>query len=278
VDIALSSQRDPLAALPIRVAIVVSVLVHAALLLELPPLQLSRPALFEPAETPKELTVRLAPPFASPPPSLAQPEPRPAPRARRRPMPPAAFEPPAPRSAPQPVPPAGVPAAPAPAGDLMAYVEARRRARGAPAEPPAEAAPARPAEDENARASRLAAANLNLGPSRMTAFGYDPTKNGGVFTLERMTFDYAEFTFIGWNHDIRRRTKQLIEVRKGGNSDIRIAVVRKIIAIIREHEPVEFDWYSDRLGRSISLSSRMRDNAGLEDFMMREFFGATRGG
>ena len=263
---AIYDRRDPLAALPIRVAVVVSVLVHVALILELPPLDPSLPGPPDQVETPNRLTVWLAPPFSRPLASPVSPEPAPASRARLRPPPPAiAVEPPA-------QPPALAP--PLPAGDLMAYIEARRLARGEPAEPPADVSSARPAEDDNARASRLAAANL--APARMLTFGYDPSKSGGVFQIQRMGYDYAEFTFVGWNNDIRRRTKQLIEVRKGNNSDIRIAVVRKIIAIIREHEPVQFDWNSQRLGRSITLSSRARDNAGLEDFMMREFFAVTR--
>lgn len=270
------SRRDPLDALPIRVAVVLSVLIHAALLVELPALQVPVPDPSDPVGMPERLTVRLVPQFddslaASP----ARPAPAPAPRARMRPPPPvAAIERPALPSAPQPAPPAIRPAPPAPAGDLLAYVEARRQARGAPAEPPVEA-PARPAEDENARASRIAAANL--APARVATFGYDPTKSGGVFTIERMSYDYAEFTFIAWNNEIRRRTKQLIEVKRGDAKDIRIAVVRKVIAIIREHEPEEFEWNSSRLGRSVTLSSRLRDNAGLEDFMMWEFFGKPRG-
>ncbi len=89
-----------------------------------------------------------------------------------------------------------------------------------------------------------------------------------------MTYDDAEFVFFGWNRDIRRNTAQLIEVRRGNNRDIRIAVVRKIIAIIREYEQEEFLWESKRLGRNLTLSARAKDNAGLEDFMMREFFDA----
>jgi len=89
-----------------------------------------------------------------------------------------------------------------------------------------------------------------------------------------MTYDDAEFVFFGWNRDIRRNTAQLIEVRRGNNKDIRIAVVRKIIAIIREYEQEEFLWESKRLGRNLTLSARAKDNAGLEDFMMREFFDA----
>jgi hypothetical protein len=266
------NRRDPLDLLPIRVAVVLSVLIHAALLLELPALRVPAPERPEPVGMPDRLTVRIAPPFDIPPAGAARPAPAPgraaAPQARRRPPPPvAAVERPAAKPAPATV--------AAPRGDLMAYVEARRQARGAPAEPPAEAAAARPAEDENARASRIAAANL--APPRMASFGYDPEKSGGVFTIERLSFDYAEFTFIGWNKDINRRTKQLIEVRRGDARDIRVAVVRRIIATIREHEPEEFDWYSERLARSIRLSARARDNAGLEDFMMQEFFGRPRG-
>ena len=89
---------------------------------------------------------------------------------------------------------------------------------------------------------------------------------------KRQGYDYAEFIFFGWNREFRRNTKQQIEVRKGNNSDIRLAVVRRMIAIIREYEQEDFRWESYRLGRSITLSARASDNAGLEEFMLREFF------
>ena len=92
----------------------------------------------------------------------------------------------------------------------------------------------------------------------------------------RMGYDDAEFLFFGWNKEIRRKTKQLITVRKGNNSNMRIAVVRKMIAIIREHEQGDFLWESQRLGRDVTLSARARDTAGLEEFLMREFFPDTR--
>lgn len=149
------------------------------------------------------------------------------------------------------------------ASDLSAYIEAQRRARGAPAQDP-------PVENEDARRNRIIAGNL--GSARDRTFGYDPSRSGGVFHIERLDYDYAEFIFFGWNKDISRNAKQLIEVRKGNNSDIRIAVVRKMVAIIREYEQEDFLWVSQRLGRSLTLSARPRDRAGLEDFMMREFF------
>ncbi|MDB5863019.1 MAG: hypothetical protein JWO70_825, partial [Betaproteobacteria bacterium] len=63
-----------------------------------------------------------------------------------------------------------------------------------------------------------------------------------------------------------------IEVRKGSNSDIRIAVVRRMIGIIRDHEQGDFVWESRRLGRNVDLSARQRDTAALEAFLMKEFF------
>ena len=151
---------------------------------------------------------------------------------------------------------------------MAALIEARRQARGDPAPP----APPRPqaAENENQRLNRVVAENL--GSQRARNFGPDPKGSGGVFQLEHLYYDSADFTFFGWNRDISRNTRQLIEVRKGNERDIRIAVVKKMIAIIREYEPEQFRWDSTRLRRSVILSARQRDNAGLEDFMMAEFF------
>lgn len=261
------------AATRLRLAILVSIALHAATLWELPALSRLRPGPAEPE--PHSLNVRLAPAPSAP----AQPAAAPRERASAaaRPAPRASTERPAPPPAPPPTVAAAPALAPAPAArpaepDLMAYVEARRRARGAAHEDAASAPRAEPSDDQ--RANRIAMANLASANSLV--FGYDPGKSGGVFTIEHMGYDYAEFTFTGWNSDARRHTKQLIEVRKGTNDDIRIAIVRRMIAVIREYEPEEFGWDSQRLGRSLALSSRLRDNAGLEEFMMLEFFGGPK--
>jgi len=174
-------------------------------------------------------------------------------------------------------PPVLAPPAREPGNDLASYIEAKRRARAepAPAAPPVEPVPeAPPDESDRARTERIVAGNL--GSQRPLSFGFDPARGGGIFQIERMGYDNAEFIFYGWNKDIRRNTKQLIEVRRGGNADIRIAVVRRMIAIIREHEQGDFVWESKRLGRQLTLSARAQDNAGLENFMMREFFDDPR--
>jgi hypothetical protein len=292
------NRRDRVTVPTIWVAIVLSVLVHvAALWTWLPQIRLHMLDKPDRDDASGSLVVRLAPSLAtasSPPPSPAmKASPPAAPRTpsrkvtpRPQPAPPVialdkpAAETPAPSA---PAPPPATTARPQPpaAGDLSSYIEARRRAREEPspsaASPPAgggvPAAP--PTEDAGSRTNRIVAENLGL--NRKPTFGPDPTFGGGIFHIQRMGYNDAEFFFYGWNKDIRRNTTQLIEVRKGDNSDIRIAVIRRMIQIIREHEKEDFVWESKRLGRNISLSARARDNAGLEDFLMLEFFSEGRG-
>lgn len=277
------NSRDGVTIPTIWVAFALSILMHIAALWVFPQKPVLLPGLGEHFNIRDPLTIRLVPPTPAPPvgsapvvPPRTPPKPmlqaqRPTAVPRPQTVPPViALKQPAPDTrapdpgAPRiPVPAPASSSPPAPAeGDLTAYVEARRRARGAP-----ESAQA---EDDEARTKRIIAGNLDS--QRDLAFGYDPTRGGGVFHVERLGYDYAEFTFYGWNKDVGRNTKQLIEVRRGNNSDIRVAVVRKMVSIIREHEQQEFLWVSRRLGRSLMLSARPADNAGLEEFMMREFF------
>jgi hypothetical protein len=302
------SRHDVVTIPTIWVAIVLSLLLHVAVLWVWKP-----EILFPSAEGPDRgkasgsLQVRLAPPpspKAAPPPSPAiQAKPSPAPEAK--PSPPVQAPAPAPQARPPKAPARAMPAppvialnktapkapsiapvappipapkpAPAPTDDLASFIEAKRRARAeptpqAPSPPQSSGSNQPPVEDDAARSNRIVAANL--GSQRAQTFGYDPSRGGGIFQIQRMTYDDAEFMFFGWNKDIRRNSAQLIEVRRGSNSDIRIAVVRRIISIIRDYEQEDFLWESKRLGRNLTLSARAKDNAGLEEFMMREFFDA----
>mgnify|MGYP001591281005 CR=1 FL=1 len=284
--------RDSVTIPTIWVALALSLLIHAAVMWQwLPRIRLPSLDELERSEARGQLRVRLAPPPGPPPapppatalrtPPLPTLEAQPSIALRPPPAPPViALNRPAP-DVPSSRPAAPSVTAPAPArppadGDLASYIEARRRARAEPAPPapsamfPESVATAPPVEDDHARANRLAAANLAT--QRKLTFGYDPTKSGGVFQITRMGYEDAEFIFFGWNKEIRRNTAQHIEVRKGSNGDIRIAVVRRMIAIIREHVQEDFLWESRRLDRNLMLSARPRDNAGLEEFMMHEFF------
>lgn len=152
----------------------------------------------------------------------------------------------------------------------MAALEARRRARGETGGPPSASL-----DEDKARRDRIVAANL--GQDRAPAFGQDPrNQGGGVFQIRRLGISDAEFQFYGWNKNIGRTAAQTIEVQRGNNPDIQIAIVRKMISIIREHETGDFTWDSRKLGRTLNLSARPADNAGLEEVLLREFFDVRR--
>jgi hypothetical protein len=79
------------------------------------------------------------------------------------------------------------------------------------------------------------------------------------------------------DHDINRAARQRIEVRRGSNPDIRIAIVRRMIEIIRENVSGDFMWESHRLGRNVQMSARPGDNAQLEAFILHDIFPDYRG-
>lgn len=277
----------------IWVAIVLSLLVHLAAMWEffphLRPLSMDGPD----KQGVPPLSVRLAaPPGARTPQSspevaaLPPPAPKPPPRPlRAAPAPTIMAAVPRPRNddalrVPPPAAPAqAVPAPPATVApiapverDLSAYIAARRQARGEtePSGAQGLAPNAPPVDDDRARRDRIVADNL--ASVRTPTFGGEPRNGGGLFQLRKLGLDEAEFMFFGWNKDISRKVNQRIEVRRGNNPDIRIAVVRKIINIIRDQEKENFHWQSLRLGRDIYLSARLEDTAELEAFMLREFF------
>lgn len=274
----------------IEIAIVVSLLLHAVAVYEWFP----RKPLLTPGDdtTPveKPLTARLnpTPPQAAqqppqatlreapPPPRAETPRPRPRPQPRPRPTPPppvitapvpaAPMPPPQPERRPEPPAPP-VPPSPAPppsAVDLSDYIRQQRAARGQTGEAPTAA------ESDTARRDRIVA--QNLASLNNSTFGNAPQNGGGTFQIRRMEFQDAQFTFYGWNRDINRRTFQVIDVQRGNNPTINLAIVRKIIAIIRDFEQGDFQWHSKRLGRDMTLSARREDTSQLESFMMQEFF------
>ena len=261
------------------VTIALSILIHVAVLfIWIPRTHLLTPGDQIEDQLTDRLQVRLAAPPAPPPAaSLPQtqaslPSPPKPPRTIARLRPPPVVTVPNPQAPaivpPPPAPPVvAAPTRPSPPieGDLAAYVQARRRERGEQ-----EAA----VDDEAAKFNRAIAANLPT-PARGVA-AQDTKRGGGIFGIKRMTYDDAAFEFYGWNTAMGRKTPQLIEVRKGNNADMRIAVVRRMIAIIREFEKEDFTWETPRLGRVIVLSARLSDNAALESYLMHEFFDDAR--
>lgn len=155
----------------------------------------------------------------------------------------------------------------APPTDMMSYVNAARERRRA-----AEMS----AERENAQA----AANAR-GPSadelRMANIrrNLQPQGTNGVFQIVSVGVRSAKYSFRGWTKNASNARQELVEVTAGSNGDVERATVRSMIELIRRYYKGDFNWESQRLDRTIVLSARMEDNAGLEDFMMREFFSAS---
>lgn len=293
---ALRRDYDRITIPTIWVAFALSILLHALGLIGWFPrlhIPFEEPKLGQPSGT---LAIRLvpftAPPVQAPPPApeaaapvrpkAAPAEPakrsRPAParlgripdiRQNATPAPPViASEAPSPSPATV-APPAEAPR-PAATDDLASFIASRRRAREGNAAPAPAPAPAAPTETEQEKHNRIVAENLGL--TSVPSFGNDPNRGGGVFQIRSMGFDIAEFAFFGWNKDINRNSLQVIEVRRGNNPNMEIAVTRRIIGIIRERTPDNFLWQSRRLGRGVWLSARPADNAGLEEFIRSELF------
>ena len=170
---------------------------------------------------------------------------------------------PIPQPQPSPQPPALTP--PTPTFDMSAMIAARREQRRA-----TEAALARGDPNSNAPPAPDAGAT-SLQRNLATLHGREGV--GGIFQILHMGTRTGEFAFNGWRPESRRQWREVIEVDAGPGGNIELAMVRRMIELIRTHYPGDFSWESHRLQRTVTLSAKPEDQPGLEDFLMREFFG-----
>lgn len=247
-------------------AVVVSLLLHV-LVLGLTPRKPSALAPGPMANAP--LNVVIAPPAQSQPETSPEPpsevvaeapapRPRPIPRPRTPPREPAPVTP-----DPMPVIPVPLPRPlpiPAPPVDMLAAIEARRAQRRAADAAAARGPPVIAKAPEDAAARNLATLSGREGV-------------GGVFQILRIGTRTAEFAFNGWKPDARSQWREVIEVDAGLLGNVELAIIRRMIELIRTHYTGDFQWESHRLGRTITLSARPEDQPGLEDVLMKEFFG-----
>jgi hypothetical protein len=153
---------------------------------------------------------------------------------------------------------------PSPPKDLMAHLNEareRRRAGGIFEDEPAEPKNVEPQPSEEDL--RMANVKRNL---------REPGASG-IFQITRMGGRTAQFLFRAWRIDSSNPRREVVEVTAGPDGDIQRAVVKKMIELIREYHKGDFNWESFRLDRVVVLSSRPEDSRGLEDFLIREFFG-----
>lgn len=140
---------------------------------------------------------------------------------------------------------------PAPKMSFLDYVNAARRRRDAATnEYPVAPQPVGPFQDR----------------------GVHPNGTSGIFRILKIDDDSAEVSFLGWHSEYSNAHRQVFDVEAGPDGNIRLAVVRRMIEIIRHYYDGNFNWESDRLGGEVVLSARLKDNAELEAFLMKEFF------
>lgn len=216
------------------------------------------------------LTVELSPSPPAQKPAPAAPPPRIKPKTHPAPVPPRPITRPVltapvaptnlPTSPPAPLPvPNNTPEAPT---DMTSYINAVRARRNA-ANPSAAAQSGTP--QPSADEIRMATIKRNL----------QPQGGGGVFQIKRIGVRSATFLFRGWENTYTSPLQETITVETDGSTDIEHAIIRRMISIIRARHNGDFTWESQRLNRVVPLSARPQDNAGLEDFLMQEFFGTA---
>jgi hypothetical protein len=156
--------------------------------------------------------------------------------------------------------------------DMFTQIEAarKRRAEAAAEQQASQAGKQGSQQEESARGNSIALANIAR--SLKNAQGARQDNSGGVFEVRELGSHRAEFMFYGWSANSRRNSTRLVTVEQGTEDDIRIAVVKKMIDIIRQEKSDSFVWQSHRLGRQLELSARPEDQAELQQFLIREFF------
>jgi len=152
--------------------------------------------------------------------------------------------------------------------NITSQIAAAREKRNALEEEAAQqdqAAQQGPSEDDLAMArikANIQSANYN----RKGANGIFQVLNKGVQT--------GRFSFRGWENDPRQSVWKTYEVDAGVGGNVELALIRRMIELIREHYSGDFNWESQRLGRVVVLSARPKDTVSLERFLMKEFFDA----
>lgn len=154
--------------------------------------------------------------------------------------------------------------------DMAAYIEARRKQRGAqsPSNTPAE-------ESDEARGMRNALNNIAAANARGRD---DRNETGGVFSVDNKSFASADLKFRGWNPNFKRRWLTQVTVELGSEPDIETAIVKKMIELIRKEKTGDFEWDSHRLGRVVTMSARPQDTEQLMAFLYKEMFPEYKAG
>lgn len=157
-----------------------------------------------------------------------------------------------------------VPQAP-PQEDMMAHARARQAQRDAEEAQAAQANAEAAAASNGPSTDQIIAANIN----RTKHAANDGT--GGVFQITSIGVREGSFRFNGWN-PARDNWHESYTVDAGEGGDVKLAIVRKVIEVIRKYKKGDFEFESHKLGRMVPMSARPQDNDRLETFLLMELF------
>lgn len=252
----------------IAIGIGLSLLLHALLFIFLPkPVQVDG----VPSSGPLEVRLNAPPPAAPPPTQTAKAEPAPPRTPSRRTITAAPSAKPSPFSVPMEPPDKPQPRRPPDPEQpqSMAELVQRNQMRRAAVDAAAARynAAGRAAAGEQSE-EEIRNANLNR---NLQSLSRQPDGTNGIFQIINKGHRFAQFSFREWTTDDSSSKRRVVEVDAGQGGDVELAIVRKMIELIREHYQGNFNWDSYRLGRVVTLSARKEDSEGLEQFMMREF-------
>ena len=248
------------------IAIAISLIIHAVILFFVLPQLIKPNSVFPP---PQALTITLNKPqpqkLAEPEPAKPEP-PKPEPKPKKMvkketPTPPVIatqklqtnnqFQVPTKQPEPPKTTPADQPV------DMMALVNANRQRRQSEEQAATAKERGTPNEDQ-----RDAVIKRNLAQEG----------TNGIFQVREVGLHTAQLSFKGWKNNYNNARLEIFDVQAKPNETIELAIVRKMIVIIRKDYSGDFEWESQRLGRSITKSARIEDTAELEQFLMREMF------
>lgn len=95
--------------------------------------------------------------------------------------------------------------------------------------------------------------------------------DGGLFTIINKGVRTATFSFRGWEVRVNSN-RQVYEVDAGLGGNVELAIVKKMMEVIRSRFKKQAPWESNRLGRVVMISMAPEDSEETERFLMKEMF------
>lgn len=147
--------------------------------------------------------------------------------------------------------------------DMMSLIKQKREARAAQGDPSAIIA---------LEEGKLSGQSVVKTTEDIVRENLKQPGTNGIFTITTLNKFEGVFAFQGWRGEFSNAQMRHYRVETfNAQEDIRVLMVTKMIEIIRTHYSGDFDWKSQRLSTVVTLSARQKDHKQLVRFLMEEF-------